>query len=83
MWKDGEVEWNGKKYRYEAKVFDFGSMWGIGKGRVSKLWILDNETRKTLWTYDRGWNDPMAPNDLVQLILQDIGDDVAAKEIKV
>ena len=49
MWKYFQVEWRGKRYQCEAKVFDNPSMWGIREGRVSKLYVDDEP-----W-YERGW----------------------------
>ncbi|WP_297419750.1 hypothetical protein [Clostridium sp.] len=50
-WVSGVVE----DYKFEAKLFDEGSVFGIDEGRVSKLSILDN---KNVWlvNYDRGWD---------------------------
>lgn len=42
-------------FKFEAKVFDEGSQFGIKGGRVSKLWIKD-ANNKTVLNYDRGWD---------------------------
>jgi hypothetical protein len=56
-WVQGTI--NGG-YKFEAKMFDNGSEFGINKGRVSKLGISQNG--KTLVNYDRGWDvKPQTP----------------------
>jgi hypothetical protein len=50
-WVEGKVE----NYKFEAKIFDEGSEWGIEGGRVSKLTIA-NENDEWLVNYDRGWD---------------------------
>ena len=42
-------------YRFEAKLFDEGSIYGIDKGRVSKLAICA-PNGKWIVNYDRGWD---------------------------
>lgn len=42
-------------YRFEAKLFDEGSIYGINKGRVSKLAIRDAAGRWIV-NYERGWD---------------------------
>lgn len=44
------------RLKYEAKVFDEDSVFGISKGRVSKLTIWDIESEKMIVNYDRGWD---------------------------
>lgn len=60
MWKKGAlaVETSGgiTVISYEIKVFDQGSIYGINGGRISKLWLADDETGLTLASYDRGWD---------------------------
>jgi len=43
-------------YTFRAKVFDVGSVFGIGQGRISKLqvWCRD----RVVMNYDRGWDQP-------------------------
>lgn len=41
-------------YRFEAKLFDEGSSYGIKDGRVSKLGI--NYRGECIVNYDRGWD---------------------------
>lgn len=59
-WIDGTVD----GFRFQAKVFDEGSMYGIDEGRVSKLCVWNEAQQKTsrnIWratiiNYDRGWD---------------------------
>jgi hypothetical protein len=50
-WVSGKCD----KYHFEAKLFDEGSEYGINGGRVSKLFIADDDDY-TLVNYDRGWD---------------------------
>lgn len=54
MWECGTVEIDGERYRYEAKVYDEGSRFGIDGGRVSKLHVTIGGV--TVAAYDRGWD---------------------------
>ena len=45
----------GKTYRIEMVRFDEPSQYGIGEGRISKLYVADAD-RKILANYDRGWD---------------------------
>lgn len=57
-WIDGKID----NYRFQAKVFDVGSKFGIDGGRISKLEVWDEQKRKSrlgfgeMLSYDRGWN---------------------------
>lgn len=59
-WVDGTI--NG--YRFQAKVFDEPSRFGIHDGRTSKLMIWDEAERQrarnifsaSIMNYDRGWD---------------------------
>ena len=45
-------------FKFEAKMFDEGSVYGIDHGRVSKLWMvraLPNNGREIV-SYERGWD---------------------------
>ena len=62
MWESGSFEINGVEYKYEAKVYDVGSKYGINNGRISKLKVV-NDIGPNSWTwdntvinYDRGWD---------------------------
>lgn len=45
-------------YRFQAKLFDKGSIFGINNGRVSKLSItrIDSHWSEAAVNYDRGWD---------------------------
>lgn len=49
-WISGNIN----EYKFEAKHFDYGSEFGIDKGRTSKLRI--EKAGKCLVSYDRGWD---------------------------
>lgn len=59
-WIDGTIG----GYRFQAKIFDEGSEYGINGGRVSKLCVWDEELRAkkqgiwsaTIVNFDRGWD---------------------------
>lgn len=48
LWITGKY----KSYRFEAKVYDQPSDYGINGGRISKL--LVNDGTRTIFNYDRG-----------------------------
>lgn len=50
-WQTGTVG----DYKFEAKVYDEGSDYGIDAGRISKLQVKDKDN-KTVAAYDRGWD---------------------------
>ena len=61
--KNGWAEGTVGSYRWQAKVYDEGSEFGINGGRVSKLTIWDQEKRKKsnlleacIVNYDREWD---------------------------
>lgn len=58
MWQEGIVEIGGIRYRFCAKVYDEGSVFGIDGGRVSKLWIarIVSGEETVVCSYDRGWD---------------------------
>lgn len=43
------------RFKVQAKVYDTGSQYGIDEGRISKLWIWDQEKPLAIYTYDRGY----------------------------
>ena len=52
MWKTGAMLIKGKVYKYQVKVYEVGSEFGIDGGKISKAWIsLDG---KAVVNYDRG-----------------------------
>ena len=56
VWIKGTIQIDDKEYYVTAKVFLVGSQYGIDNGPVSKLWISDVATNKTIVNYDRGWD---------------------------
>ena len=68
MWKYGRVSGG---YRYEAKVYDTGSEFGIDGGRISKLEVRKDDV--VVAAYDRGWDvEPKTKEDkdVLAIILQ-------------
>lgn len=59
-WVEGTIE----GFRFQAKVFNEGSEYGINEGRVSKLMVWDEAKRQanqdifkaSILNYDRGWD---------------------------
>lgn len=70
LWYSGFVLADGKRYNFEAKVYDVGSKYGINNGRVSKLHVSDTEGNEII-NYDRGW-DIKPKTDLAKEILNGI-----------
>lgn len=63
-WVSGKVELFGIVYEYQAKVYDEGSIYGIGGGPVSKLHIKresDYGWNREICSYERGWD--IVPQD--------------------
>ncbi|MFV0529132.1 MAG: hypothetical protein ACK5MN_10490 [Lachnospiraceae bacterium] len=56
-WYEGHIEC----YRFQAKVYDTGSKFGINKGRVSKLSVRDDCGE--VIGYDRGWDKKPADDE--------------------
>ena len=54
---EGKVEVDKTKYKFQAKVYGKGSVYGINEGRVSKLWVwrAEENIRNSFISYDRGW----------------------------
>lgn len=65
MWKEGKIEINGEIYRYDAKVFEIGSEFGIANGVISKLSIT-NSKNEEVCIYERGW--VKEPKELLDLL---------------
>ena len=55
VWTMATAEVDGKKYRVEMVRFDEPSIYGIRKGRISKLWVR-GEDGTVVINYDRGWD---------------------------
>lgn len=51
MWDCGHIG----TYRYEVKVYDNPSYWGINNGRISKLYLYRKDGKIVL-EYERGWS---------------------------
>lgn len=56
MWKKEIVRIGEGVFYCECKVYDEGSVYGINEGRISKLYVRDEKSRKVLANYDRGWD---------------------------
>ena len=83
-WVEGEVD----GYRFQAKVFDEGSEYGINGGRISKLWmakILEPwmTTGGAIIEYDRGWSTADGEEADEELILATVPEEarIAYKKI--
>lgn len=55
-WIVGSIKVGTRKFAVSVLAFDEPSDYGIDCGRVSKLQIRDAETRRTVVSYDRGWD---------------------------
>jgi len=55
VWTMATAEVGGSKYRIEMVRFDEPSVYGIRKGRISKLWMRDEDGTVVI-NYDRGWD---------------------------
>lgn len=55
-WTSGNVTYKRKSYHFNMKNFIEKSKYGINKGCISKLLIIDNANHKLLVNYDRGWD---------------------------
>ena len=65
-WVEGVLD----NYRFEAKLYDDGSIFGIDDGRVSKLSICGEDI---IVHYDRGWDiEPKTDKDreIFELVLE-------------
>ena len=70
MWHEGAILVPTKEGKttvgYWAKVYDEGSQYGIGEGRISKLTLKENG--KVIYNYDRGEDSP-AQNEAAEIAL--------------
>ena len=66
-WIDGTIDC----FRFQAKVYDVGSKFGINNGRVSKLSVWEPATSVDIFNYDRGW-DKKPANDEQETLLQEL-----------
>ena len=61
MWKTGAMLIKGKVYKFQAKVYEVGSKYGIDGGKISKLWISCEDM--VVASYERGWDIKPASED--------------------
>lgn len=55
-WATGYIGVGDNCYEVQMKYFDKPSRFGIKGGRVSKLWVADEDTKEEILSYDRGWD---------------------------
>ena len=55
VWTMATAEVDGRKYRIEMVRFDEPSIYGIRKGRISKLWVCGEDGTEVI-NYGRGWD---------------------------
>jgi hypothetical protein len=68
FWLEGAVN-RYPGYTFKAKVYDAGSVFGIGQGRISKLQVRRGD--REVMSYDRGWDlQPASRRD--RKVLQEI-----------
>lgn len=66
MWVQGAIKIYGSVVKYEAKVYETKSQYGIDGGRISKLLLKQNG--KTVASYDREWDqEPTTPEAQIAL----------------
>ena len=65
-WTNFTATINGNKYAIAVKMFEEPSVFGIDKGKISKLWIYPpKNTGEKEIIYDRGWDrKPPAKGDI-------------------
>ena len=63
-WSHGMVTLgNGKVFTFHMKHFEHPSQFGIDDGRISKLDVRTEATRKPVIHFDRGWDIPPRTSD--------------------
>ena len=60
-WAEGTVWVGTTAFRYETKHFDEPSEFGIGHGRISKLWLRRRGDVHPSLCFDRGWERGFTP----------------------
>ena len=55
LWTLATATVNGKTYKIQMVKFQDPSIYGIRKGRISKLWAKAEDGNETI-NYDRGWD---------------------------
>jgi len=68
FWLEGTVN-RYPDYTFRAKVYDAGSVFGIGAGRISKLQVQCGD--RVVMNYERGWDQQPATR-LDRKVLQEI-----------
>ena len=71
-WVQGEMN---DQYRFEALVFaDHAESeeYELGRTKISKLWIQEIKTKKTLFNFDRGLDVPAATTE-IQVVIDFLG----------
>ena len=61
VWTMATAEVSGKKYRIQMVRFDEPSIYGIRKGRISKLWMRRRGDAQAVLGYDRRWERGFTP----------------------
>jgi len=54
--RQGWIDGTAGGYRFQAKIYDEGSEFGINESRVSKLWVKDEAQHQAIMNYERGWD---------------------------
>ena len=60
-WTKGTAICNGVIYDFNIKHYDEPSEFGIGHGRISKLWLRRRGDAQAVLGYDRGWQRGFTP----------------------
>ena len=60
-WTRGTATCNGTSYEFNIKHFDERSEFGIGHGRISKLWLRRMGEARPELNFDRGWERGFTP----------------------
>ena len=60
-WTKGTAICNGVIYDFNIKHYDEPSEFGIGHGRISKLWMRRRGDAQAVLGYDRGWQRGFTP----------------------
>lgn len=61
--RDGWIKGQEGDFKFEAKVYEQPSKYGINEGRISKLTIFDKNNMMII-NYDRGWD--IKPRDITE-----------------
>ena len=55
-WKIGFITLGKYIYKFEAKVFEEPSQFGIDNGCISKLYVKEHGKHEPMFVYERGWD---------------------------